>query len=146
MKNRLITSLIYLITALLLIVGPNTIFKVCEVMEKPMKCYYSTKAVVGIAIILIAIAILYFFTRTIRESLLLTIAVIPIGIITLLIPSILIGGCSMKTMACQAVSFPAIYVISVLLIIISVFNIFYLIKSHKRNLVKLNEAEQKNYY
>jgi hypothetical protein len=150
MKNKFITSIFYLITAILLIVGPHTIFKVCEVMDKPMKCYYSIKAEVGIAIILIVLAILYFFSKTIREGLLVSIAVIPVGIVAILIPSILIGGCSMKTMECQAASFPAIYMISALLIFFSVFNIFYLIKSqtksNKRNLVKINEAEKKNYY
>ncbi len=146
MKNKLITAITYLFTAILLIVGPHTIFKVCEVMEKPMRCYYSERAELGIAIILLVTGILYFFTKTNRERLLITIATIPISIVAILIPSILIGGCAMKTMACQAESFPSIYVLSSLLIIFSVFNIFHLIISNKRNLVKINETEQENYY
>ncbi len=146
MKNKLITTITYLFIAILLIVGPHTIFKVCEVMEKPMRCYYSARAEIGIAVILLVIAILYFFTKTKRERVLVNIAVIPIGIVALLIPSILIGGCGMKTMACQAATFPAIYAISALMMIFSLFNIFNLTKSDKRNLVKINEEEQKNYY
>ena len=62
-------------------------------------------------------------------------------IVSVLIPSILIGGCNMKTMACQSITFPAFYLISSILIIYSVINIYYLIKSEK---VK-NEKEKKNH-
>lgn len=146
MKNKLITAITYLFTAILLIVGPHTIFKVCEVGKKPMRCYWSTKAEIGIAIILIITVILYFFTKTVRERLLLTIVAITNGIVALLIPSVLIGGCGMKTMACQATTFPAIYVISALLIIFSVINIFYLTRNDETNWVKINGEEQKTNY
>lgn len=141
MKNKLILTITYLLTAILLIFGPHTIFKVCEVMEKPMKCYYSIKAVLGISIILIVSAILYFFTKTLRERILVSTIAIVSGIVTFIIPSVLIGGCSMKTMACQAVTFPAIYIISALIIILSLVNIFWLTINATRNLVNINEEK-----
>jgi len=127
MKNKLITIITYLAVAVLLIVGPETIFKVCEVGEKPMLCHWSTRAEIGVASVLIVVAILYFLTKTIREKVFITIVAIALGIVAILIPSTLIGGCSMKTMACQSITFPAIYVISALLIIISAINILYLL-------------------
>lgn len=135
MKNRIITLIIYLAASILLIVGPNTIFKVCEVMEEPMKCHWSIRAEIGIAIILIVTAVLYLITKEVREKLLLTILAIAINIIAILIPLVLIGGCSMKTMACQVRTFPAIYTISSVTIIYSLFNIFYLIRNKKHRKV-----------
>jgi len=129
MKNKLITSIIYLAAAILFIVGPATIFKVCEVEEKPMLCHWSTRAEIGIAIILIVAAILYFLTKTVREKIFITIVAIVVSIVAVLVPNILIGGCTMKTMACQSITFPAFYVISSVLIIYSVINIYYLVKS-----------------
>ena len=131
MKNKIITTITYLVAAVLLIVGPKTIFKVCEVGEKPMLCHWSTRAEIGIASILIVTAILYFLTKTIREKIFIAIVAIVGGIVAILIPSILIGGCGMKTMACQSATFPAFYVISAVLIIFSIIDILYLIKSKK---------------
>ena len=141
MKNKLITIITYLAAAILFIVGPKTIFKVCEVGEKPMLCHWSTRAEIGIAIILIVVAILYFLAKTVREKIFVISISIVVIIVSVLIPSILIGGCNMKTMACQSITFPAFYLISSILIIYSVINIYYLIKSEK---VK-NEKEKKNH-
>lgn len=125
MKNKIITTILLLITALYYIAGPYTIFKVCEVGEKPMLCHWSTRAVSGLALFIIITAALYFFTQTSRERILLSISAATVGVIVILIPSVLLGGCSMKTMACQSTGFPGIYMVSVILILLSFLNILY---------------------
>lgn len=131
MKNKIISVGVYLLAAVLYIVGPKSIFRVCEVGEKPMKCYWSTQSLIGIAIILLGIAVVYALTKTKREKLLISAISIVTNIIAILIPSVLIGGCKMKTMACQSTTFPAVYVIGAVAILISIANIFYLLKTNK---------------
>lgn len=133
MKNKVIIIGVYLAAALLYIVGPNSLFKVCEVGEKPMKCHWSTQGEIGIAIILIGIAVVYAAAKTAREKGLLSIISIVNSVVAILIPAVLIGGCGMKTMPCQSTTFPAFYIISFILILISLFNIFYLFRKQKGN-------------
>jgi hypothetical protein len=56
----------------------------------------------------------------------LTIGVFLISIIVLFIPHALIGGCSMMSMDCRRVAFPALSVISILLLVGSMANMFFL--------------------
>jgi hypothetical protein len=46
----------------------------------------------------------------------------------LLIPHALIGGCAMPSMACRKISFPAITVIGILLLIGMALNALYLVR------------------
>jgi hypothetical protein len=132
-QNKFITSILYVLASILLVVGPQTIFKVCKLEEIPKKCYWSARAEIGIAIILVIIAVLYFLAKTIRGKVFIAIVAIVNGIVAILIPSFLIGGCEMKTMPCQSRTFPAFYDISAALIIFSLSNIFYLLKIEKEN-------------
>lgn len=125
MKNKFIIASTYGFAALLYIIGPISIFKVCEVEENPMKCFWSIQSEIGIAILLFGIAAIYTFTKTNREKIQLSLLSIVSSIVTILIPSVLIGGCSMKTMPCQSSTFPAIYVIASIVILVSLFNIHY---------------------
>lgn len=131
MINKIVIILVYVFTAILYIVGPNSIFKVCEVGDSPMKCHWSVLAESGVAIILLGIALIYGITKTFREKSLISFVTILIGTVAIIIPSVLIGGCSMKTMACQSQAFPAFYVISLLIILVSIANIFYQLKKNK---------------
>lgn len=127
MRNKIIIIGIYLFAALLYITVPYGWFKVCEVKDTPMKCHWSTTAEIGVAIILIGIVIAYALTKTEREEGLLSFVAIVNSMVAILIPKVLIGGCSMVTMPCQSRTFPAFYVISILLILVSVINILSII-------------------
>lgn len=124
MKNKILISAVYAAAAVLLAVGPYTLFKVCAVMEKPMKCWWSVRAEIGIALLLAVHALLYLFTKSNREKLFVTLGAAAVGVIAILIPSVLIGGCKMATMACQSVTFPSVYVIAGIVIAVSVVNGF----------------------
>ena len=56
-----------------------------------------------------------------------------LGVLGVLIPKVLIGGCKKPTMACLTTEFPVVYLVCALIIIASIINIFYLNKCIKGN-------------
>jgi hypothetical protein len=97
-----------------------------------MKCHWSAQAEIGVGALAAAlgIAILLFASKEVRAGL--SIGVFFSAILALLIPHVLIGGCPMTTMPCRAAAFPAITVLSILLLVFSVGNIVYLIRRVKQ--------------
>ncbi|MDR1470659.1 MAG: DUF4418 family protein [Spirochaetaceae bacterium] len=128
MKNRIISGGSVIVFGLLIALGPQFLFKVCPVVDGMyMKCHWSARAEMGIGGPLIAglgIALIFFASPKIRLGL--TIGVFLAGVLALLIPHTLIGGCSMHSMPCRKVAFPAITVISILLLIAAALNAAYL--------------------
>jgi hypothetical protein len=59
------------------------------------------------------------------------------SIVALSVPHILIGGCGMMNMACRRVSFPALTVIGILVLMVSTANMVYLERKIK-TIVKQN--------
>ena len=129
---KIVHTLINLVAATLLIVGPKTIFKACEVGDKPMKCYWSIRSVAVVAILLVVIAISNLFVNTVKEKLILNIFTVATASVILLIPRVVVGGCGMSTMPCQSKTFPAFYLISGIVIAISLVEIVILLRSLKR--------------
>jgi len=119
MKKRII-GIIFIVLGLLIALGPQFLFKVCErthMDEMPMKCHWSAQAEIGIGAVIAAfgIALIVFTCTKIRLGF--VIGILLSGIHALLIPYALIGGCPMHTMPCRKIAFPAITVISILVII-----------------------------
>jgi hypothetical protein len=133
MKNRIISGGAVIIFGLLIALGPQFLFKVCPVVDGMyMKCHWSARAEIGIGGPLIAglgIALLFFANPKIRLGL--TIGIFLSGVLALLIPHALIGGCVMHSMPCRKITFPAITVISILLLIAAALNGLYL--ARKKN-------------
>lgn len=122
-KDGKILSILYVILSILLIVGPKSIFSVCEVGEKPMKCYWSTQAVIALAVILLVIGVLFYLADSAQTKNMLSIVTVATAAMVILIPAKLIGGCGMMTMACRSLTFPAFYVIGILFIVSAVVEI-----------------------
>jgi hypothetical protein len=82
-----------------------------------MKCHWTAQAETGIgaAIAVLGIALVFFANPHIRFGVIMGIYLL--GILALLMPHALIGGCAMHTMPCRKIAFPAITVISILLLI-----------------------------
>jgi hypothetical protein len=131
MKNRLITGIAIVILGLLLAVGTQTIFPVCEAGEKVMKCFWTGRAAIGIGgvIAVIGILLLVFGNKRTRIGLLLSL--VPIGVYTVLIPNVLIGVCGGAHMNCRALALPAITIIGTAVTVFSASSAFWLFKTDK---------------
>jgi hypothetical protein len=91
-----------------------------------MKCHWSAQAEISVGAVIAAlgIALIVFANPKIRLGL--TIGIFLSAVLALLIPHVLIGGCVNHTMPCRKITFPAITVISILLLAGMAFNAFYL--------------------
>ncbi|MDR0645379.1 MAG: DUF4418 family protein [Treponema sp.] len=128
MKNRIILGVVVVVFGLLIALGPQFLFKVCPVVDGMyMRCHWTAQAEIGIGGPLIAalgIALIVFADPKIRLGL--TIGVFLSGVLALLIPHALIGGCPGHLMPCRKITFPALTVISILLLIMAAVNVLYL--------------------
>lgn len=132
MKNRILTGLLFIISGLLIAAGPQSIFKVCAVKEMAMKCHWSARALIAVGGIIFFGGILYLLANIIVVRLNITLLVLAAYISSLLIPSVLIGGCGNKKMICQSLTFPLIYVISGAGLLYIAGNILFLIAQLKK--------------
>jgi hypothetical protein len=94
--------------------------------EHFMKCYWSGQAEIGIGALIAALGIALLIFASAKTRLGLTIGIFLSGMLALLIPNVLIGGCAMHDMVCRKIAFPSITVISILLLIGMAFNAVYL--------------------
>jgi hypothetical protein len=127
MKNRIASGAAAIVFGVLIALGPQFLFRVCPVMgDTIMKCHWSAQAEIGVGglIALLGVALIVFAHPGIRLGL--TVGLFLSGVLALLVPHALIGGCAMHHMPCRKVTFPAITVISILLLIGSVLNTLYL--------------------
>ncbi len=132
MKNKLLISITLMITGVFLAIGPQTIIKVCDWSDRKMKCYWSSRAEIGIGLIMIALGVLYLLLEQWQAKIAISILGITTGIIAILIPTILVGGCADERMMCQSLSFPAIYLISVVAIIAVLGNSIYIFRRRNK--------------
>jgi hypothetical protein len=127
MKNRIVSGGAAIVFGLLIALGPQFLFKVCPVVENMyMKCHWSGRAEIGAGALIAALGIgLAIFAHP-KTRLGLTIGVLLSAVLALLVPHALIGGCPGHAMPCRKIAFPAITVISILLLISAAFNAWYL--------------------
>jgi len=118
MKIRIIGGAAAIVLGLLIALGPQFLFKVCEPMgENFMRCHWTAQAEIGIGALIAALGIALTLFAAPKTRLGLVIGILLSGILALLIPHALIGGCSMSSMQCRKIAFPSITVISILLLI-----------------------------
>lgn len=131
MKNRIITFLIYVLSGVLYIAGPHTVFQVCSAKEMVMTCHWSVQAEAGLGILLLFAGILSLSAKGREAKVLLSLQTVGSYAAGILIPAFLIGGCKSKDMACQSLTFPSLYLISILGILYSAGNIAFVYLSGK---------------
>ncbi|MDR2618210.1 MAG: DUF4418 family protein [Treponema sp.] len=132
MKNRIVSGAAAIVFGLLIALGPQFLFKVCPVVgDMIMKCHWSAQAEIGIGGLIAALGIALVVFADPKTRLGLTIGVFLSGVLALLIPHVLIGGCPSHHMDCRKITFPAITVISVLLLIGMALNVVYLTRKRK---------------
>ncbi|MDR2111193.1 MAG: DUF4418 family protein [Spirochaetaceae bacterium] len=132
MKNRIVSGGAVLAAGLLIALGPWFLFKVCPVMgDMVMKCHWSARAETGVGGLIAALGIALVVFAAPKTRLGLTIGIFLAGVLALLIPHTLIGGCVTHSMPCRIITFPALTVISILLLITAAFNALYLARIKK---------------
>ena len=118
MKIRIIGGSAAIVLGLLIALGPQFLFEVCAAMDGNfMKCHWSAQAEIGIGALIVALGLASLFFASPKIRLGLAIGIFLSGILALLIPYVLIGGCAMDSMPCRKAAFPAITVIGILLLI-----------------------------
>lgn len=123
MKNKILTA-ISMVAAILLWVGPWSIFATCLVGETIMKCHWCCVALIPIAIILLVLSALQLLAKQEESRKFLAIASVVAFICAILLPSVLIGGCAKPEMSCNVLTYPCVYAISAVGIIVQAINIF----------------------
>jgi hypothetical protein len=132
LKNRIIYGVGVTALGVLISLGPQYIFKVCEPMARGrfMTCHWTGRAEIGVGFMIAALGLLSLTFKSAKTRLGLACAVFLSGAAALSVPHILIGGCAMETMACRTTAFPALTVLSVLAMAGSALEIFYLRKAN----------------
>ena len=83
--------------------GPSA---VATTRPEPMRCYWSARAAIGIALPLFAAGVLCFFSRCKETRRALAVLVSVLGIVTILVPTVLIGVCSTSSAECNTTMRP----------------------------------------
>lgn len=131
MKNKVTNAAVYLASGIMLIIGPYTLFPVCSTAEKIMKCFWAARSVSTVGGMLAVFGIVLLLLKSKDSVIAVNLCSIAAGIATILLPSVIIGGCAKATMACQALTFPAIYLIGTAVVLFSVGNLIYLKKAKR---------------
>jgi hypothetical protein len=127
MKNRIVSGGAAISLGLRIALGPQFLFKVCPVVNgRIMKCHWSAQAETGVGALIVALGIALIVFASPKTRLGLSIGIFLSAVLALLVPHALIGGCAMHFMPCRIITFPAITVISILLLIMAAFNALYL--------------------
>jgi len=119
----------FIIFGLLISLGPLLLFKTCAYcccLDEVPVCHYAARAELGTGIIIVVLGICFFVFPDPKTRLGLTVGIFFSGIIALLIPHLLIGGCDEKTMTCHMVTYPILTLISVLVLVLSVLAMIFL--------------------
>lgn len=126
MKNKVSISIIYILLGVLIALAPTIIFPVCS-GEMKMSCAYTEKAEIGLGVLIAVLGgISFFLSEKVRAGI--SIAVAGIGILSVLIPTVLIGVCGSSMMKCNVATRPLLVVLGVLTILVAVINTVYLLK------------------
>lgn len=139
MKNRLLSGIAVAVLGLLTALVPVCIFRTCpKVIETaaggtvPMKCFWSGQAEIGIGLLVLCGGMLFVVFKSPLTRMGISMMTALTGILGILVPTALIGGCEMVTMTCQMTTFPALIIFNALTIAICSANVIYLWRQNKR--------------
>lgn len=106
-------------------IGALTFFKSCGPKDDGswMTCHWAGNAVAGLAAVLAVTAIAHLVISNAKMKIGLSIALIPIAVLTALVPGHLIQICMMETMRCHVVMRPSAIVMAILIVAAAVFDI-----------------------
>lgn len=137
MKNKKLkigfSDIFLLISSAFFLIGILTVFAPCISAEDSgwMSCHWAGNAVAGLAAIITVIAIIHLFVCEEAIKIGLDLAIIPIGILSAIIPENLIRICMISNMRCHSVMRPADVTMSVLIIFVAIIDIIIQRKKYK---------------
>lgn len=118
MKKKTL-AIINTILVILIIIGINTIFSPCK-SKNGMNCTISTNYVILLMLLELMASIVNITFK--KCNIIFNIFSIICSLFSILIPAVIIGGCKMSTMACQSKTFPFIYLMVTITIIINIID------------------------
>ena len=119
MKKNIIFSALFIVSGLLIALGPVHLFKACAAgccASYPV-CYWMTVVELGMGMIITALGIFLIVYNDPKIQIGMIISLVLTDIMVLLVPLVIIGSCTIKTMACNVVTVPVLIVISIFLLI-----------------------------
>lgn len=134
MKNRVISGVIVIIAGILFILIPYFILPVCEHMPNMpiMKCFWTARVELGLGIVIIFGGILLLLFRHLYARMGVCLMLLAVAVLALTVPVGLVGVCPMPNMPCRMGTLPGLVVLSILLILFLLGNLFYLYKKSQR--------------
>jgi hypothetical protein len=133
MKNRMLSGIVAIALGLAISWGPQFVFKVCEPIglhlpagERFMTCHWTAQAEIGVGMFIALLGLFLICCPAKDVRLGVTVGIFGAGVLALLFPHVLIGGCRMETMPCRIIAFPALSVLGVLVLTGAAANIYYL--------------------
>lgn len=123
-----IVAIVLIISGLVTIFVPS--FYTCEAHGRaiqlhggksiPMKCLWTARAEIGMGVLLLAVGIFLFISRTLESRRFLSVLVLILGIFVLLLPTTLIGVCMNPDMPCVAIMRPTLLLIGIVTVALGI--------------------------
>ena len=120
MSIHKILNAVHIIIAALIIIGLNTFAHICTSMQGP--CAKTKTIAIIVAIVLAASGLIQIFLSRKKINLLLGIANIVIGLVTVLLPLVIAPVCSMPSMHCYVYTRPFLVITGIVIVIVSVID------------------------
>jgi len=89
----------------------------------PMRCYWTARAELGVALPLLAAGALFFFSRRKETRRALAVIVCALGVVAVLLPTVLIGVCEQSSAVCNTTMRPILLVTGGLTVIIGLITL-----------------------
>lgn len=137
MKNS-VAGIITIIIGILFILVPLYILPVCDLVEHAngkitiMRCFWTARAEVGIGAVVIAIGILSLLISSSAVRIGFYLSLFCLSFLAAAIPTLLIGVCPNEMMDCHMGTLPALIILSITLMLVSVINIINAYRLFKR--------------
>ena len=125
MKKSFFYGTIFVVLGLVIALGPKFLFRICTIgcfcCSDIPQCYWTSQAEIGMGFFIAALGFCFFVFTDPKINFGLLIGVFFAGIVSLLIPVSLIGGCNIATMSCRSIAFPALIIENIILLVFSLF-------------------------
>ncbi len=120
--------------ALVLFIGSFTFLKTCPAMEDGswMACHWAGQAISGVSAVIAALSIANIFVTDKGFKAGISLGIALNAILNAFVPGKLINTCMMPDMQCNAVTKPAVAVISGVLAVLAIINVLVSLKGKKK--------------